>query len=111
MKPDPSPPTRRWLDQAERCRRQWRTLSDARRTRLIARLQREDHAIGRVWIDVLTRAHPLVTWLDSEAPASDLITLDTSPDARQLITSHPFSDWQPWSTPPTSRGSSSTPHE
>ncbi len=104
-------PTDRWLRQAERVRRQWRTLSRMRRDRLITRLQRENHPIGRVWIDVLERAHPLVAWLDGDGPASDLLALQTTPEARQLITSHPFSDWTPWSTPATSPASSSTPRE
>lgn len=99
-------PRERSLRQAALCREQWCALDEARRERLIARLREEDHPIGRVWIEVLEGRHPLAAWLDG--PSDGLPSWPGAPSPRQLFSSHPFSERPPWSTPPTSRPSSST---
>lgn len=101
-------PQRRLERQAAHCRAAWRALTPVGREALRRRLG--DDPIDRAWHAVLDRRHPLADWLDGDAP------LDTLPDRfpdgltpRQLFSSHPFTDFHPWFTLPTSPGLYSTP--
>lgn len=100
-------PDHRVRRQAAFCRREWGRLTEDRRQALIARLEREAHPIGALWIEVLRGEHPLAAWLDGTDP--ELPRWQGTPSPRQLFSSHPFSERTPWSNPRISPGSSSTP--
>ncbi len=70
----------------------------------------DEHPLAQVWLAVLRKRHPLARWLDSEHPYSALPTeFPSGPSPRQLIASHPFTDFHPWLSQAISPGSSSTP--
>lgn len=94
--------------QAERCREAWRALGPAGRTRLAQTLG--DGELDATWRRVLAGDHAFAGWLDGDAPFEALPSgWDEGPSPRQLLSSHPFTGWRPWSNLLTFPTSSSTP--
>lgn len=95
--------------QARRCRAAWHALGPEGRARLVATLG--SAPLDAAWRRVLEGAHPLAVWLDGDAPFADLPVGwdDDGPSLRELVSSHPFTAWRPWSSRLTFPTSSSTP--
>jgi hypothetical protein len=94
--------------QAARCRAAWRDLGPDGRARLAAELG--DDWLAAAWKRVLAGDHPLADWLDGDEPFEVLPNeWAEGPSPRQLLSSHPFIGWRPWSKRLTFPTSSSTP--
>src|SRR5690349_5626678 len=95
--------------QALHCRWAWTALGPGGRDALAERLKNGDDW-DLAWVEVLAGEHPLARWLEGDAPYEALPrSFPAGPNARQLLSSHPFTGWHPWSILPSSPGSSSTP--
>lgn len=95
--------------QAERCRAAWRSLGPDGRARLAETLGPD--GLDATWRRVLAGEHPLAGWLGTDAPFEALpTTWEDGSSTRQLMSSHPFTAWRPWSSLLTFPTSSSTPH-
>jgi hypothetical protein len=99
-------PDERFRQRAERVRRLWQ--QPGARSPASARLDHyppSDPTVG-AWRAILAGEHPLAAWLDGVEPV-DLLPVAYSDglSPRQLFSSHPFVDREPWSIRPTSRAS------
>ena len=102
-----SDPRQRFEYQALHCRAAWQKMAESYRQRVLGRLTSEGGLMMEAWIAGLERRHSLSEWLDGDYPFSLLPTeFPTGPSPRQLVSSHPFSDFHPWLNLPISPESS-----
>jgi hypothetical protein len=103
-------PQQRTAAQAAHCRRCWRALPEEARELLVRRLQASEDPWDRAWAAILLRRHALAAWLDGDEPFEVLPReLADGSSPRRLFSSHPFTDFDRWSTRTRSRASCSTP--